>query len=161
MIDYNEVTVIETQISTRVRNFKRINDTQWMYSCDICGDSTKNLRKARFGIGVKEGKLFCNCFNCGYSATFRSYCQYKHPDVFQQLSQKSFFDNNVLFDVDSIIDKVDSDSQLVKLFFINRFSNTILWINFLKGKKIQPSKKNFTKLLLLHKNYHESRNISL
>lgn len=155
MIDYNEVSAIETQIQSRVRNFKRVSDTQWVYSCDICGDSKKNTRKTRFGIGVKDGKLFCNCFNCGYSATFKSYCQFKHPDVFRSLSEKQFFDNNTLFDVDGIIEKLlDSENMLVKLFFINRFKDELSWVKFLRKKKIKPTKKNFSHLLLLHKKFH-------
>ena len=157
MIDFNEVTAIQTQISSRVRNFKRVSDTQWMYSCDICGDSVKNTRKTRFGIGVKDGKLFCNCFNCGYSATFRSYCQYKHPDVFRSLSQQKFFDDNLLFEVDSIIKNVDSEAILAKIFFINRFRDTRQWIKFLKKKKIRPSKQNFSKLLLIHQQFYSTK----
>ena len=150
MIDYNEVAAIETQIASRVRNFKRMNDTTWNWSCDVCGDSRKDTRKARFFAGSKNnGALLVYCHNCGYSASFKHYTEYKHPDVYRSLQQDSFFDNNTLFDYDVIIESADSDGVLKKLFFIDRFNNTDDWVAYLKKKKIRLSKKSFEKLLLL------------
>jgi hypothetical protein len=40
-----------------LRNFKRKSGTLWNFSCPICGDSQKDLRKARAYIYVKEGNL--------------------------------------------------------------------------------------------------------
>lgn len=157
MIDYNEVSAVETQISSRVRNFKRIGDTNWNYSCDVCGDSVTNSRKARFFVGQdkKSGTLMVHCHNCGYSASFKNYCEYKHPDVHKELNQKKFFSDNTLYDIDSIINKIDSEEVLVKLFFIDRFKDTNQWVGCLRDRKIKVNKNNFKKLLLLYRQFHQ------
>jgi hypothetical protein len=53
-------------LSTRIRNFKRKSGTLWNMSCPICGDSSKDKRKARGYVYLKEGKLLYHCHNgCG------------------------------------------------------------------------------------------------
>ena len=52
-------------ISSRLRNFKQKKDYLWNFSCPICGDSKKNLSKARGYVFQKGTNLFYNCHNCG------------------------------------------------------------------------------------------------
>lgn len=53
-------------LSTRLRNFKRKSGTLYNFSCPICGDSSKDQRKARAYIYEKQGKLRFHCHNgCG------------------------------------------------------------------------------------------------
>jgi hypothetical protein len=53
-------------LSTRLRNFKRKSGSLYNFSCPICGDSTKDPRKARAYIYIKEGKFRFHCHNgCG------------------------------------------------------------------------------------------------
>lgn len=53
-------------ISTRLRNFKRKSGSLYNFSCPLCGDSTKDPRKARAYIYIKEGKYRFHCHNgCG------------------------------------------------------------------------------------------------
>lgn len=53
-------------LSTQIRNFKRKSGTLWNMSCPICGDSSKDQRKARGYVYLKEGKLLYHCHNgCG------------------------------------------------------------------------------------------------
>lgn len=53
-------------LSTRLRNFKRKSGSLYNFSCPICGDSTKDSRKARAYIYIKEGKFRFHCHNgCG------------------------------------------------------------------------------------------------
>jgi transcription elongation factor Elf1 len=54
-------------ISHRVRNFKQKNDNLFNLSCPFCGDSQKNLSKARMYIFEKKGGLLVKCHNCGVS----------------------------------------------------------------------------------------------
>jgi len=56
-------------ISHRLRNFKRKNDYLWNFSCPICGDSKKNLNKARGYVYKKGNNLFYSCKNCGIGTT--------------------------------------------------------------------------------------------
>ena len=52
-------------ISSRLRNFKQKKDYLWNFSCPICGDSKKNLSKARGYVFAKGTNLFYSCHNCG------------------------------------------------------------------------------------------------
>lgn len=53
-------------LSVRLRNFKRKSGTLYNFSCPICGDSSKDQRKARAYIYEKKGKLLFHCHNgCG------------------------------------------------------------------------------------------------
>lgn len=52
-------------ISSRLRNFKQKKDGLYNFSCPICGDSKKNLFKARGYVFQKGNDLFYRCHNCG------------------------------------------------------------------------------------------------
>ena len=52
-------------ISSRLRNFKQKKDYLFNFSCPYCGDSKKNLSKARGYVYCKRGGLFYTCHNCG------------------------------------------------------------------------------------------------
>jgi transcription elongation factor Elf1 len=56
-------------ISSRLRNFKQKNTNLWNFSCPICGDSQKNLSKARGYVFPKGNNLFYRCHNCGVSTS--------------------------------------------------------------------------------------------
>lgn len=56
-------------ISSRLRNFKQKNTYLWNFSCPICGDSKKNLLKARGYVFQKGNNLFYRCHNCGASTS--------------------------------------------------------------------------------------------
>jgi hypothetical protein len=155
MINTEEVFAIESELSLRVRNFKRLGNNNWNFSCDICGDSKKNQRKARFFLGENKGKLMCYCHNCGFAGTFKSYVEQQHPDIYKKLQNQKFLEGNTLFAIDDIIQSIDSDEILLKMFFINRFRIVDDWISFLRQKKISLDKKNFSRLLLLHRSFHQ------
>lgn len=52
-------------ISSRLRNFKQKRDGLFNFSCPFCGDSQKNLTKARGYVFQKGNDLFYRCHNCG------------------------------------------------------------------------------------------------
>lgn len=52
-------------VSSRLRNFKQKDAYLWNFSCPICGDSQKNLLKARGYVFKKGNNLFYRCHNCG------------------------------------------------------------------------------------------------
>lgn len=57
-------------LSSHVRNFRRINERLYNFSCPICGDSKKNKRKARGFIYEDKSKVWYKCHNCGLSLAF-------------------------------------------------------------------------------------------
>ena len=54
-------------VSSRLRNFKQKNTNLFNASCPFCGDSQKNLSKARMYIFENKGGLGVKCHNCGVS----------------------------------------------------------------------------------------------
>ena len=54
-------------LSHRLRNFKQKKDYLWNFSCPFCGDSQKNLSKARGYVFQRGTNLFYRCHNCGVS----------------------------------------------------------------------------------------------
>ena len=52
-------------LSSRLDRFKRVRDNLWNFRCPLCGDSTKNKRKARGYVYQKQTDLFYKCHNCG------------------------------------------------------------------------------------------------
>ena len=56
-------------IGPRLRNFSKKKDYLWNFSCPYCGDSQKNLKKARGFIYRIKADLFYKCHNCAVSTT--------------------------------------------------------------------------------------------
>lgn len=66
-------------ISHRVRNFKQKNESLYNFSCPLCGDSQKNLSKARGYVFAKGNGLYYRCHNCGASTNLGNLL--KHIDA--------------------------------------------------------------------------------
>lgn len=58
-------------LSGRLRNFKRLNQTTWLFSCPFCGDSKKDSRKARCYAYERDDSLLVYCHRCGKSTNLR------------------------------------------------------------------------------------------
>jgi predicted RNA-binding Zn-ribbon protein involved in translation (DUF1610 family) len=76
------------RLSTSLRNFKwKANGAN--FSCPICGDSQKNLTKARGYLFEKENLYQYFCHNCGFSAKFsfflKSVNSVLHTEYLKQL----------------------------------------------------------------------------
>ena len=54
-------------VSSRLRNFKQKKEGLFIFSCPVCGDSKKNLTKARGYAFAKGNDYFYRCHNCGVS----------------------------------------------------------------------------------------------
>ena len=65
-------------ISSRLRNFKQKKDGLFNFSCPFCGDSKKNLIKARGYAFNKGNDMFYRCHNCGVSTNLGNLV--KHVD---------------------------------------------------------------------------------
>lgn len=57
-------------LGRQFRNFKKVRDGLYNFSCPHCGDSRKNKRKARGYIYNKKGIYLYTCHNCNYYCTF-------------------------------------------------------------------------------------------
>lgn len=66
-------------LSSRLRNFKQKKEGLYNFSCPICGDSKKNLTKARGYAYSKSNELFYMCHNCGASLSFANFIKTIDP----------------------------------------------------------------------------------
>jgi len=71
-------------ISSRLRNFKQKKDYLWNFSCPICGDSKKNLSKARGYVFQKGTNLFFNCHNCGVGTSLGNLIKQVDPSLHKE-----------------------------------------------------------------------------
>ena len=71
-------------ISSRLRNFKQKKDYLWNFSCPICGDSKKNLSKARGYVFQKGTNLFFNCHNCGVGTNLGNLIKQVDPSLYKE-----------------------------------------------------------------------------
>jgi len=135
-------------VSSRVRNYTDLGADSHRWSCDVCGDSARDRRKARFYVGRKDNNLLCHCHNCGFSGSLLSYLRVAHPDLAERLSVKSFVSSvpTSMLDYDSLVSRLDS-SVLVHLFGLNHQD----WVPWLLERKIALSKKSMVKLYNIRK----------
>jgi transcription elongation factor Elf1 len=85
---YESMLSIESKyirlISSRLRNFKQKKDYLWNFSCPICGDSKKNLSKARGYVFQKGTNLFFNCHNCGVGTNLGNLIKQVDPSLHKE-----------------------------------------------------------------------------
>ena len=88
MLYYESMLSIESKyirlISSRLRNFKQKKDYLWNFSCPICGDSKKNLSKARGYVFQKGTNLFFNCHNCGVGTNLGNLIKQVDPSLHKE-----------------------------------------------------------------------------
>ena len=56
---HNLITIAD-QLTYEVRNYKKKSQYSWNWSCQVCGDSATNPRKARFWVDAKKQGLVCH-----------------------------------------------------------------------------------------------------
>lgn len=71
-------------LSSRLRNFKQKKDYLWNFSCPFCGDSKKNLSKARGYVFAKGNNLFYGCHNCGEGTNVANLVKQVDPSLHQE-----------------------------------------------------------------------------
>ncbi len=71
-------------ISGRLRNFKQKKENLYQASCPFCGDSKKNLTKARGYVYSKGNDLFYKCYNCGIGTTVGNLIKHVEPSLHKE-----------------------------------------------------------------------------
>lgn len=71
-------------LSSRLRNFKQKKEALYNFSCPICGDSKKNLTKARGYVFAKGNDLFYRCHNCGISTNLSNLIKHVDPSLHKE-----------------------------------------------------------------------------
>ena len=146
-------------ISHRLRNFKIKQDYLWNFSCPICGDSKKNLHKARGYVYKKGNNLFYSCKNCGIGTSLGKLLEnvdgtlYKEYILERYKSGESGFSNfkEPTFNVPSPrFDKLDKPKIFEHAEFCSNLSSEHFCLTYLKNRKIPD---RFYKDLLFTSHY--------
>ena len=146
-------------ISHRLRNFKRKQDYLWNFSCPICGDSKKNLHKARGYVYKKGNNLFYSCKNCGIGTSLGKLLEnvdgtlYKEYILERYKSGESGFSNfkEPTFNVPSPrFDKLDKPKIFEHAEFCSNLSSEHFCLAYLKNRQIP---KEFYSQLLFTSHY--------
>ena len=152
-MDSVQVRQVLADLQFNVRNYKaNRNGKSWAWSCDICGDSQVNKRKARFGLAHKDNAYVVHCFNCGYSNTFVGYLKSYHPNMYERVTVDDFVNSLDMYDLNRLFTKV-SNKTLHNIFFINKFRNAKYWLDYLQRKNIRLKESNLRELYKMHKEY--------
>ena len=152
----HEEMIAADGLQFEVRNYRKKGQYSWNWSCNICGDSATNSRKARFWVDAKQGSLVCHCFNCGYSAPFTLYLRDYHAHHAESFRRSTIRESApTTFDIDRLFNRKGiSDDTLLKLFYVDKFPNQFDWLDYLKAKKIKLKRYNLERIVNLHRNYH-------
>jgi len=146
-------------ISHRLRNFKRKQDYLWNFSCPICGDSKKNLLKARGYVYKKGNNLFYSCKNCGIGTSLGKLLEnvdgslYKEYVLERYKSGESGFSNfkEPTFNIPSPrFDKLDKPKIFEHAEFCSNLSSEHFCLAYLKNRQIP---KEFYSQLLFTSHY--------
>jgi hypothetical protein len=71
-------------LSSRLDRFKRVRDNLWNFRCPLCGDSSRNKRKARGYVYQKQTDLFYKCHNCGSGLSIGNLINEVDPNLHKQ-----------------------------------------------------------------------------
>jgi transcription elongation factor Elf1 len=72
-------------LSYRLRNFKRLSQYSYQFSCPLCGDSATNKRKSRGYIYRKSEKLNYYCHNCSASMSVGRFIKTIDPNLYDEM----------------------------------------------------------------------------
>lgn len=84
-----DVKYINT-ISNRLRNFKRVSDNIYNFSCPICGDSKTKKNKARGYIYDKKGYYVYHCHNCNVSMGLINFIKTLDVSLYKEMVFEKF-----------------------------------------------------------------------
>ena len=132
-------------ISSRLRNFKQKKDYLWNFSCPICGDSKKNLSKARGYVFAKGTNLFYNCHNCGIGTNLGNLIKHVDPSLHKEFvlerykSGESGFSNfkDPAFDIPSPrFGKVEKAKTFENAEWVDKLPSGHFCLSYVKGRKL-------------------------
>ena len=78
-------------ISSRFRNSKWKNEDLLNHACPYCGDSEKNLHKARGYHFVYKDTFMYKCHNCGESKSFANFLKEQDNALWKQYAVEKFY----------------------------------------------------------------------
>ena len=148
-------------VSFRLRNFKQKKDYLWNFSCPICGDSKKNLLKARGYVFQKGTDLFYTCHNCGIGLSLGNFLKHIDPTVHKEYtlerytsgkSNNSALANTILNISPPKFDKVEKQKVFEHSEWCDKLPSGHYCLEYLKRRKIP---EQYYKSLLFTQHYKQ------
>ena len=145
-------------ISSRLRNFKQKKDYLWNFSCPICGDSKKNLSKARGYVFQKGTNLFYTCHNCGVGTNLGNLIKQVDPSLHKEFvlerykSGESGFSNfkDPSFDIPSPkFGKVEKTKTFQNAEWVDKLPSGHFCLTYINSRQLP--KEVYNKLLFTPK----------
>lgn len=157
-------------ISNRLPLFKKKDDSLYNCRCVICGDSSKNKRKARGYFFSYKNELRYKCHNCDASLTFGNFLKIIDGNLYSQYSLEKYSEGNVRLSVSSLpsfeqpIFKPQEERLLDKLLDrLDKLEDTNEGVQFCLNRKIPRSSfsniyfiNNIKDIVQLNDKYKES-----
>lgn len=77
-------------IGGRFRNFEKLGQYEFRFSCPLCGDSRKNIRKARGHVYRYRTQDHLNfvCFNCNASTRFGTFLKGQDESLYNEMQRE-------------------------------------------------------------------------
>jgi len=79
-----------SMIGNRYRNFKKKSNNLYNYSCPLCGDSQKDLKKARGYFYKYKGEMWSKCWNCNVAMSFKNFLKDQDPRLYEEYMLEKF-----------------------------------------------------------------------
>lgn len=80
-------------MGSHVRNFKKVRQDLYQLSCPVCGDSTRDKRKARGYIYLNNREFRYKCHNCGDGRKFSNLLYLVAPNLYKEYKFEKFKDS--------------------------------------------------------------------
>ena len=148
-------------VAFRLRNFKQKKDYLWNFSCPVCGDSKKNLLKARGYVFQKGTDLFYTCHNCGIGLSLGNFLKHIDPTIHKEYvlerytsgkSNNSAFANTILNISPPKFDKVEKQKTFEYSEWCDKLPSGHYCLEYLKHRKIP---EQYYKSLLFTQHYKQ------
>ena len=152
-------------VSYKLQKFKKTNTT-YNFRCPYCGDSKKNLNRARGYFFQKKGSYIYKCHNCGIGRTVANFLKDNDPDLYAQYTLEAYKEgvsgkgtripvHKFNFEP-PVFESADIFSTLEKVSDLNK---THVSYQFLHNRKLPPEKfyycPNFKEWTNTHKQVFE------
>lgn len=110
------------QVNYSLLLFKKIGNNSFNFRCPICGDSKKDIRKARGYLfpSPKKDSLIYKCHNCGISISFSALLEIINPELHRKYLFDVGFKENEEDEVESTPLYIPKDMSEV-----HKFINTL------------------------------------
>ncbi len=148
-------------ISSRLRNFKQKKEGLFNFSCPICGDSKKNLTKARGYAFSKGNDYFYRCHNCGVSTTLGNLLKDVDPSLYKEYVLENYKTgqtnnhqraNSILQITSPKFGKVDKQKVFEHAEWCDKLPEQHFCIAYLKARQIP---KELYKMFLFTSKYKQ------